>query len=44
LAGQEHEPSQIAQGVDQRHDFGRQTAFRAPDGLMESPPFAPLAF
>ncbi len=44
LAGQEHEARQIAQGIDQRYDLGRQTAFRAPDGLMASPPFAPLAF
>ena len=35
---------QVPQGVDERHDLGRQSAPRASDGLMLSPPFEPLAF
>ena len=44
LAGQEDEANQIAQGINQGDDLGGQTAARPPDGLILSPPFAPLAF
>ena len=44
LARQQDEVHQIAQGIDYGHDLGRQSAARAPDGLILSPPFAPLAF
>ena len=44
LAGQEHEAQQITQGIHKRDDLGGQTALRAPDGLISSPPLAPLAF
>ena len=44
LAGQQHKAHQVSQRVHQRDDFGRQSAARAPDGLILSPPFAPLAF
>jgi len=44
LAGQQAEADQIAKGVHQGQNLGGQSAFRAPDGLIESPPFAPLAF
>jgi hypothetical protein len=44
LAGQEHEAHQVAQRIDQRDNLGGQSAARASDGLMLSPPFAPLAF
>src|SRR6056297_3189536 len=44
LARQQHEVGQVAQAIDQGDDLGRQTAARAPDGLMPSPPFAPEAF
>ena len=42
LAGQKHEANQIAERVDQGHDLGRQAAARAADGLILSPPFAPV--
>src|SRR5581483_5958726 len=42
LAGQQDEPNEIAEGVDQGHDFGRQAATRAAYGLILSPPFAPV--
>jgi hypothetical protein len=44
LAGQEHEADQATQSIDEDNDLGRQTSSRAPDGLIASPPFAPLAF
>ncbi len=44
LSGQEHEADQISKRVHQRDDLGRQPASRASDGLIVSPPFAPLAF
>jgi hypothetical protein len=44
LARQEHEAHEVSQRIDQRDDLGRQPAARATDGLMVSPPFAPLAF
>ena len=44
LAGKQFETNEITQGVGERKNFGRQSAFRAPNGLIESPPFAPLAF
>ena len=31
-------------GYDQSNDLGGQSATRPPDGLILSPPFAPLAF
>jgi hypothetical protein len=42
LAGQQDEARQIAQGIDQSHDLGRQPAARLADGLILSPPFAPV--
>lgn len=44
LPGQKKKIKQVPQGVDERHDLGRQSAPRASDGLMLSPPFEPLAF
>src|SRR5215217_7368404 len=44
LAGQQDEPHQVAEGVNQGDDLGRQAAARAADGLVPGPPFAPLAF
>ena len=44
LTGQQAEADQIAKGVYQGQNLGGQSAFRASDGLIESPPFAPLAF
>src|SRR3984893_834973 len=43
LAGKKNEADQIAQRICQRHDLGSQAAARAADGLIESPPFAPVA-
>src|SRR5579884_159477 len=42
LPGQQNKTHQIAKGIDQRHDFGRQAAARAADGLSLSPPVAPV--
>src|SRR5947208_8072612 len=42
LAGQKDEANEIAEGVDQGHDFGSQAATRAAYGLILSPPFAPV--
>src|SRR6516164_5694671 len=42
LAGQQHEANEIAEGVDQGHDFSCQAATRAAYGLILSPPFAPV--
>ncbi len=44
LTWQQAEADQIAKGVHQGQNLGGQPAFRASDGLIESPPFAPLAF
>jgi hypothetical protein len=44
LARRQDEAHQIAQGIDHGHNLGRQAAARAADGLILSPPFAPLAF
>src|ERR687893_1410651 len=44
LAGQQDEPHQVAEGVDEGDDLGRQAAARAADGLVPGPPLAPLAF
>ncbi len=38
LAGQQDEARKIAERVNQGHDLGRQTAARAPDSLILSPP------
>jgi len=42
LTGQQQKGDQVAKRIDQGHDFGRQAATRAPDGLSDIPPFAPL--
>lgn len=42
LAGQENEAAEIAERVDQRDDFRRQSAARPAYGLILSPPFAPV--
>ena len=42
LARQQHEAGQIAERVDERRDLGRQAAARFADGLILSPPFAPV--
>src|SRR3984893_14488814 len=42
LARQQHEANEIAEGVDQGHDFGGQATPRAAYGLILSPPFAPV--
>lgn len=44
LPRQQDEAHQIAQGIDQGHSLRRLAAARAADGLILSPPFAPLAF
>src|ERR1700712_2523921 len=44
LSRQQDEADEVAQGIDQRDDFARQVATRASDGMLFSPPFAPLAF
>jgi hypothetical protein len=42
LAGQEDKANEIAEGIDQSHDLGSETASRAAYGLILSPPFAPV--
>src|SRR5919206_1829035 len=44
LAGQQDETHQVTERIDQSDDLGGQPAARAADGLILSPPFAPLAF
>jgi hypothetical protein len=44
LTRQQEEVEQVPQSVNQGYDLRRQSAARAPDGLRQSPPFAPLAF
>ena len=41
LTRQQDEARQIAERIDKRDDFGRQTAARSPDCLILSPPLAP---
>ena len=43
LACRQEEADRAAQAADSHMDFGRQAAARTPDGLILSPPFAPLA-
>ena len=43
LTRQQEKIEQVSLGVDERNDLGCQSAPRAPDGLMLSPPFEPLA-
>ena len=42
LAWQEHEADQIAERIDDDRDLRRQAAARFADGLILSPPFAPV--
>ena len=42
LTGQKDEANEIAESVNQGHDFGSQAATRAAYGLTLSPPFAPV--
>jgi hypothetical protein len=42
LARQQHEAHQIAERVDERCNLRRQAAARLADGLILSPPFAPV--
>ena len=42
LTGQQQKADQVAKRIDKGHDFCRQAAARAPDGLSLSPPFAPV--
>ena len=42
LARQEHEAHQIAERVNERCNLRRQAAARLADGLVLSPPFAPV--
>jgi len=44
LAGVQGKPNEIAERICQRQNFRRQAALRASDGLILSPPLAPLAF
>ncbi len=44
LTGQQHETDQASQGIHQGDDLGGQASSRSPDGLILSPPLAPLAF
>src|SRR5262252_10889158 len=41
VSRQEREANEIAERIGERQDFGGHPAFRAPDGLALSPPFAP---
>src|SRR5258708_7416237 len=43
LAGREDEPHRASQTTDSQMDLGAQATARAPDGLILSPLFAPLA-
>jgi hypothetical protein len=42
LARQQHEADQIAERVDERRNLRGQAAARLADGLILSPPFAPV--
>jgi len=44
LAGKKLKAHEIAKCVYERQHLGCQTALRSSDGLILSPPFAPLAF
>ena len=44
LTGQKNEVGQVSERIDQSNDLGGQSAARAPNGLILSPPLAPLAF
>ncbi len=44
LAWKQFKADKISQGIGERENLCGQSAFRAPNGLIESPPFAPLAF
>jgi len=43
VAGRNHERQRPPKIVGQRVDFGRAPTTRAADGMMEGPPFAPVA-
>lgn len=43
LAKKEGKAHQVAQRIDERHHLGSQAAARFADGLILSPPFAPVA-
>src|ERR1019366_3295954 len=42
LPRQQHKAGKVAETIDQGDDLGRQAAARASDGLILSPPFAPV--
>ena len=42
LAGKQQEARQVAERIDERDDFRRQPASRSADGLILSPPLAPV--
>jgi hypothetical protein len=44
LTGKQHETDQAPQGIHQGDDLGGQATSRSSDGLILSPPLAPLAF
>jgi hypothetical protein len=44
LTRQQDKVDQVPQCIDQGDDLGRQAAARAPNSLVLSPPFAPVAF
>jgi hypothetical protein len=44
LTGKQHKTRQVSQGIHQGDDLGGQASSRSPDGLILSPPLAPLAF
>jgi len=44
LTRQKFEADEVSKRIRQRQDLGRQSAFRSADGLILSPPLAPLAF
>ncbi len=44
LSGQKKETHKVSERIDQRDNLRRQPATRTPDGVILSPPFAPVAF
>ncbi len=42
IARQQHEADQIAERIDERRNLRRPAAARLADGLILSPPFAPV--
>lgn len=42
LSGKQDETGKVTERIDEGDDLCRQAAARAPDGLMASPPFAPM--